>query len=86
MVNKFEYNPVGVCAKKMVFLIEDNKIIDANILGGCPGYSNGLSKLIIGMDIDSIISKIKDTRCGLKHTSCPDQISKALEEYKKSNS
>lgn len=86
MVTKFEYIPTGVCAKNMTFLIDNNKIIDVNILGGCLGYSKGLSKLLVGMDIDDVIDKIKDIRCGMKNTSCPDQISKALEKYKKSKS
>lgn len=80
----FNYTPIGVCSKKMTFEIEDNILKDIKIYGGCPGNSLGVSKLIIGMNIDDIISKLNGIRCGMKQTSCPDQITKALAQYKKS--
>ncbi|MBO5183006.1 MAG: TIGR03905 family TSCPD domain-containing protein [Bacilli bacterium] len=78
----YEYNPIGVCSTKMIFTIEKNKIIDLKIIGGCPGNLQGISQLVKNMDIDEVIIKLKDIKCGMKKTSCPDQISKALEKYK----
>lgn len=82
----FEYIPKGVCSRKFTFNIKDNKIIDFTFVGGCNGNLNGITKLIKGMDIDEVINKLIDTKCGFKDTSCPDQIAKALLEYKKSKS
>lgn len=66
----------------MIFDINNNVINDIKITGGCPGYSQGLIKLCIGQNINEIINKLKDIKCGYKDTSCPDQITKALLKYK----
>ncbi|EGT3616906.1 TIGR03905 family TSCPD domain-containing protein [Clostridium perfringens] len=76
------YKTTGVCAKEINFEIEDNKIKNVNFVNGCPGNLMGVSKLVEGMDIDEAISKLKGIDCRGKGTSCPDQLAKALEEYK----
>ena len=78
----FEYSPKGVCSSKMIFKIDNNTIIDVKIIGGCPGNSLGVSALVKNQKIDDIINKLDGIRCGFKNTSCPDQISNALKEYK----
>lgn len=82
---KFEYVPQGVCSMKMVFEIEGNVIKSLKIIGGCPGNTLGVSKLVEGRSIDEVIIMLKGIPCGVKRTSCPDQISIALEEYKNQN-
>lgn len=79
----YSYKPNGVCSIKMDFVIENNIIKDFNVIGGCNGNLKGIKSLIIGQDIDYVISKLKDIKCNNKSTSCPDQIAIALEEYKK---
>lgn len=76
----FNYSPSGVCSKEIHFDINDNKIYNLNFVGGCPGNLMGLSKLIEGMEITEAIEKLKGIKCGNKDTSCPDQLSKALQE------
>ncbi|MBQ5562444.1 MAG: TIGR03905 family TSCPD domain-containing protein [Clostridia bacterium] len=51
-------------------------------MGGCHGNLQGISKLVQGMTIDEVIDRLKGIKCGFKPTSCPDQLAKALEEYK----
>ena len=80
---KFEYTPKGVCSIKMIFEIEDNIIRNLKIVGGCPGNTIGVSRLVEGKTIEQVINMLKDIPCGNKGTSCPDQVSKALEEYQK---
>ncbi|MCI8699965.1 MAG: TIGR03905 family TSCPD domain-containing protein [Clostridia bacterium] len=80
---KFEYTPQGVCSMKMIFDIENNTIKSLTIVGGCPGNTVGVSRLVEGKTIDQVIQMLKGIPCGSKSTSCPDQVSKALEEYKK---
>ena len=80
---KFEYAPQGVCSMKMIFEIEENVIKSLKIIGGCPGNTLGVSKLVQGRSIDEVINMLKGIPCGVKRTSCPDQISMALEEYKR---
>ena len=82
MAEVFEYSPKGVCSSKMIFKIENDIVIDAKIIGGCPGNSLGVSCLIKNQKIDDVINKLDGIRCGFKNTSCPDQISNALKQYK----
>ena len=74
------YTTKGVCSKKIDFDIVDNKVTNVHFLGGCDGNLQGLSVLIEGMDINEAIKKLRGIHCGRKSTSCPDQLSKALEE------
>lgn len=79
---QYTYIPEGVCSKKMIIEVENNIIKSVKIIGGCAGNTVGVSRLIEGMDIDEAIKRLKGIPCGLKNTSCPDQLSKALEEIK----
>lgn len=78
----FEYNPKGVCSSKIIFNIDNNKVLDAKIIGGCPGNGLGIRSLLKDQNIDYIIGKLAGIKCGFKNTSCPDQIAIALKEYK----
>lgn len=80
---EYIYNPKGVCSIKMIFNIDGEIVRNLNIIGGCPGNTVGLSKLIEGKRIDELINLLKGINCGAKGTSCPDQVAIALEEYKK---
>lgn len=79
----YEYTPKGVCSMKMIFEIEGNIVKSLKIIGGCPGNTVGVSKLIENKNIDEIIQMLKGIPCGGKGTSCPDQVALALEQYKK---
>jgi len=79
---KFEYKTKGVCSNAMQFEIEGNTLISLNVIGGCNGNLQGISALVQGMDVDEIIRRLKGIKCGYKDTSCPDQLSKALEAAK----
>ena len=72
------YNPQGVCSKQFIIEHEDGKIVSIKIIGGCPGNLQGISKLLVGMPINEVIDRLEGIRCGMRSTSCPDQISKAL--------
>lgn len=82
MLEIYEYMPNGVCSKNMKFKIENNIIKDFEVIGGCNGNLQGIKQLIIGRNIDEIISLLEGIKCGFKKSSCPDQIAKGLIEYK----
>lgn len=82
---KYEYFPEGVCSVKMVFDIEGEIIKSLQIIGGCPGNTVGVSKLVEGKTLDEVIKLLKGIPCREKGTSCPDQVSRALEQYKSKN-
>ena len=79
---EYVYTPRGVCSIKMIFNIDGDVIKTLKIIGGCPGNTIGVSKLVEGKKIDEVINLLKGIPCGGKGTSCPDQVSIALEEYK----
>lgn len=81
-----QYNTQGTCCAVMNIVLDDNKIYDVEFLGGCNGNLQGIRKLIIGMDINDVIEKLQGIRCGAKSTSCPDQLSQCLLQYKKQSS
>lgn len=63
---------------------KNNVIENVEFVRGCPGNLFGISVLVKGMNIDEAIEKLKGIDCRGKGTSCPDQLSKALVEYKSS--
>ena len=77
---QYSYKPHGVCARKISFDIEDNKVKNVQFSGGCSGNAQGLAKLAEGMTTDEIIERLSGIRCGFKGTSCPDQLAKAVAE------
>lgn len=79
---EYKYTPEGVCSIEMIFKIENNIVKKLEIIGGCPGNTVGVSKLIENKSVDEIIKLLKGIPCGHKGTSCPDQVAKALELYK----
>lgn len=62
--------------------VEDGKIVSVRVTGGCSGNLQGISRLIEGMDVDEAIKRMDGIRCGVKPTSCPDQIAQALKQFK----
>ena len=76
----FEYHPRGVCSQRISFSIEDGKLYNVRYTGGCNGNTKGLGALLEGMDAKEAMERLRGIRCGMKSTSCPDQLAKALEE------
>ena len=72
------YRPRGVCSQQMQIEVEDGVIRSFQVLGGCSGNLQGISRLVEGMNVDEAISRIEGIQCGFKPTSCPDQLAKAL--------
>ncbi len=77
-----KYNTKGVCSRSITFDVKDNKVTDVQFEGGCSGNTQGVARLVEGMDIDEAIKRMKGIRCGFKSTSCPDQLALALLAYK----
>ncbi|MDL2234011.1 TIGR03905 family TSCPD domain-containing protein [Ruminococcaceae bacterium OttesenSCG-928-L11] len=75
---KFSFTPQGVCSRVIHLDIEDGVITDLSFEGGCNGNLQGVSRLAIGRKADDIIELLSGIQCGLRPTSCPDQLTKAL--------
>lgn len=80
---EYRYRPSGVCSREMIIEVDNNIIKKVTIVGGCDGNTKGISKLVVGMNINDVIEKLKGIQCGMKGTSCPDQLAKALLEIKR---
>jgi len=81
----YTYRTFGTCARSIEFDVVDNKVTNVRFIGGCMGNTQGVAKLVEGMDIDEVIHRLKGIDCGGKGTSCPDQLAKALEYYQSEN-
>lgn len=77
-----KYITKGVCSREVTFEIKDNKVYGVSFLGGCNGNLKAISKLVEGQDVDTIIRILKGNTCGMRNTSCADQLARALEEAK----
>lgn len=77
---QFEYKTKGTCSQKIFFEIEDNILKNVQFLGGCNGNLKGIASLVEGMNVQDVINRIEGIHCGMKSTSCPDQLATALKE------
>lgn len=80
-----KYTTKGVCSRSIEFDVIDDKVKNVKFDGGCAGNSQGVASLVDGMDIDEVIKRMENIKCGFKSTSCPDQLAKALKQYKANN-
>ena len=76
------YTTQGTCSRQITFDVVDNKLTNVRFLGGCSGNTQGVSKLVEGMDIDEVIKRVEGVSCNGRPTSCPDQLARALKQYK----
>lgn len=77
---RYTYKTTGTCSKEISFNIDNNIVTDIKFIGGCPGNLKMISKILDGWKIEDIINMCKGNLCGMRNTSCADQLSKALEE------
>ena len=77
---QFEYRTKGTCSQRILFEIEDGILKNVQFIGGCNGNLQGISKLVEGMEVNEVISRVEGIHCGMKPTSCPDQLATALKE------
>ena len=75
-----EYTTNGTCSSNILFVAEDCKVLIVQLVGGCNGNTQGVARLVEGMDVNEAISRMKGIDCNGRGTSCPDQLAKALEQ------
>ena len=77
------YKPNGVCSREMKITYDGDTLIDLQVIGGCNGNLKGIGKLVQGMKLEEVAKRLEGVTCGMKQTSCPDQLSKAIKEILK---
>lgn len=78
----YQYKTKGTCSQMILFDVEDGTVRNVKFMGGCNGNLKGIGALVEGMKVDEVISRVEGITCGMKKTSCPDQLAQALKEYK----
>ena len=77
----YHYKTHGTCSRAIDIELDENNVIRKVAFdGGCNGNTKGVAALVQGMKADEVIGRLENIRCGLKPTSCPDQLAKALKE------
>lgn len=72
------YQTQGTCSQIIRLTGDAGRIVNVEFLGGCHGNLQGIASLVRGMKYEDVIERVEGIRCGMKATSCPDQLSKAL--------
>ena len=79
----YNYLPSGVCSRSITIDIDENDVIQSvTFFGGCNGNLKGIGALVEGMEIDDVISRVEGICCGMRSSSCPDQLAQALKAAK----
>ncbi|MBP3617476.1 MAG: TIGR03905 family TSCPD domain-containing protein [Lachnospiraceae bacterium] len=76
------YKTSGTCSSAIDFEVEDGVVKEVKFIGGCNGNTQGVAALVKGMPVDEVVSRLEGIKCGFKGTSCPDQLAKALKEWR----
>ena len=76
----YQFKTKGTCSQMIYFDLEDNRIKNVQFMGGCNGNLKGIASLVEGMNVQDVISRVEGIQCGMKSTSCPDQLAQALKE------
>lgn len=79
---EYTYNTKGTCSVQIKFDINEDVITNIRFIGGCPGNLNAISKLLDGKTVDYIVDNLEGNLCGMRGTSCADQLAKAVKEAK----
>ena len=75
------YQTKGTCAKEIVLEVDQGRIQSVEFVLGCPGFTQALSRVLVGMRVEDAIARLKGIPCLDKGTSCPDQLAMALLQY-----
>ena len=79
---QYTYKTKGTCSQMISFEVNNGIVSNVQFYGGCNGNLKGIASLVEGMDIDDVIARVEGTTCGMKRTSCPDQLAQALKRTK----
>ena len=77
---EYHYKTHGTCSTQIDFEVENGILKDVSYEGGCNGNLQGICRLVKGMPVQEVIAQLEGIRCGMKTTSCPDQLCRALHE------
>ena len=74
------YFPKGTGSTEMFIEHENGIIQKVRIVRGCPGNTQGVAALLVGMPLEEAMKRLEGIQCR-NGTSCPDQLAKAIKQY-----
>ena len=77
---RYHYKTKGTCSTDIFLDVEDGILREVEYWNGCNGNLQGISRLVKGMSVQEVLDRLEGFRCGMRPTSCPDQLCKALHE------
>ena len=78
-MKNYAFTPKGACPRKINFSVDENNCLhDVVYTGGCNGNLKAIGKLIEGMNVSEYIKTLSGNTCGVRSTSCTDQLAQAL--------
>ena len=77
---KYVYKTKGTCSTNIELDVENGIVKEIAFCVGCNGNLQGISRLVTGMPVSEVITRLEGIRCGTRSTSCPDQLCRALHE------
>ncbi len=81
-MKNFSYRTKGTCSREIRFDLDGNIVKNVQFIMGCSGNTQGVARLVEGMDADELINRLEGIDCGGRGTSCPDQLAKAVRAAK----
>ena len=80
-MNHYTYRTKGTCSQLIDFDLEEGTIHNVRFTGGCNGNLKAIGKLVEGKDAGEVADILRGNTCGMKGTSCADQLAKAIDKY-----
>ena len=77
---RYHYKTKGTCSTDIFLDVEDGILREVEYWNGCNGNLQGISRLVKGMSVQEVLDRLEGIRCGMRPTSCPDQLCKSLHE------
>ena len=74
---RHKYKTRFTCAMEIDFDLDGDVVSNIEFIGGCNGNLKAISKLVDGFTVEQIEDKLLGNTCGMKPTSCADQLAKA---------
>lgn len=83
---EYRYKTKGTCSVEISFELNKDKVTNIKFMGGCPGNLKAISKLLDGQSVSYIEEKLLGNQCGMRGTSCADQLAIAVKQaYEENN-
>ena len=79
---EYHYKTRGTCSTDIFVDVEDNVVRRVQFKGGCNGNLQAVSRLVEGLTVDEVLARLEHIRCGMRRTSCPDQLCQALRQMR----